>query len=124
MPEEAGARGGLLSQSQPERWVSMEAAAAFQQHCQLTFCQSGIRFPNLPLLPCNLNRLVFLLALALATAANAASTDVVRGNFVAFYTAAGADSTSPRVRAALNGLESSARSYTRPGYLRGDGSWA
>lgn len=77
----------------------------------------------MPLLSGNLNRLALLLTLALATAANAASIDVVRRNFAAFYTAAGANATSLRMQNALGALESTARSYTAPDFLRADGSW-
>ena len=71
-----------------------------------------------------MNRLLALLAIALATAAHASSIDTVKGNFVDYYTATGADRTSPRVRDALAGLESQARSYIDPGSLRSDGSWS
>ncbi|PYQ51154.1 MAG: hypothetical protein DMF59_08775, partial [Acidobacteria bacterium] len=84
----------------------------------------GNPFRKRPLLLDNVNRLVALLAIALATAAHASSIDTVRGNFVDYYTAAGADRTSPRVRDALAGLESQARSYIDPGFLRSDGSWS
>ncbi len=62
--------------------------------------------------------------MAMATAAHASSIDTIRGNFVDYYTAAGADRASPRVRDALAGLESQARSYIAPGFLGSDGSWS
>ncbi len=71
-----------------------------------------------------MKRLLALLILALATSASAASIDTVRRNFLDFYTAAGADRTSPRMRDALGALESTARNYAAPGYLLSDGSWA
>jgi chondroitin AC lyase len=72
-----------------------------------------------------LRRLPFLLvAVLLATAARAADIDVVRANFIAYYTGAGADVTAPRMHDALAGLENEARTYIAPGYLRGDGSWS
>ena len=68
----------------------------------------------------------FLGALVLslvATAASAADIDVVRQNFVDYYTAGGADRTAPRMRDAIGGLESQARQVTAPGFLLSDGSW-
>src|SRR6185436_20635065 len=67
----------------------------------------------------------FLLALALiAVPVHAADIDVVRSNFVEYYTAAGADRTSPRMQQALGDLENATRSYTAPGFLLTDGSWS
>ncbi|HEY8132439.1 MAG TPA: hypothetical protein VII12_11150, partial [Thermoanaerobaculia bacterium] len=71
-----------------------------------------------------MKRLLVLFLLAFATSASAASIDMVRRNFLDFYTAAGADRTSPRMRDALGALEFAARTYSAPGYLLGDGSWA
>jgi chondroitin AC lyase len=71
-----------------------------------------------------LKRLLVLLSLALATSASAASIDTVRRSFLDFYTAAGADRTSPRMRDALGALEFAARTYSAQGYLLSDGSWA
>jgi len=65
-----------------------------------------------------------MLLVAVATSASAASIDVVRGNFLNYYTASGRDRTSPRMLEALGALESGARSYSAPGYLLSDGSWA
>jgi len=70
-----------------------------------------------------MRRLLALLLFAAATSASAASIDTVRRNFFDFYTAAGADRTSPRMRDALGALESAARTYSAPGYLLSDGSW-
>ena len=53
-----------------------------------------------------------------------ASIDSVRGNFVAYYTAAGTARTSARLAGALQGLESQARGLTAPGFLLADGSWS
>ncbi|MBV9493097.1 MAG: hypothetical protein JOZ54_02540 [Acidobacteria bacterium] len=60
----------------------------------------------------------------LALSARAADIDVVRKNFVDFYTAAGADRTSSRMQTALNDLESQTRTVTAPGFLLSDGSWS
>lgn len=69
-------------------------------------------------------RLLALLLLAATPALHATSLDVVRANFTGYYTAAGAARTAPRMQEALNGLESQARAYAAPGYLRADGSWS
>lgn len=71
-----------------------------------------------------MKHLVLLFTVVLATAAQAASIDVVRSNFTAYYTAAGADRTSLRMRDALSALESAARTYAAPGYLLSNGAWA
>jgi chondroitin AC lyase len=75
-----------------------------------------------------LTRSRFLLLLAIgsfvALSARAADIDVVRKNFVDFYTAAGAERTSPRMQGALGDLESQTRSVTAPGFLLSDGSWS
>ena len=65
-----------------------------------------------------------LLLLLLASSARAASIDVVRSNFINYYTAAGADRSAPRLSAALADLESQAQSYSAPGYLLSNGKWA
>jgi chondroitin AC lyase len=68
----------------------------------------------------------FLGALVLslvATAASAADIDVVRQNFIDYYTAGGADRSAPRLRDAIGGLEGQARQVTAPGFLLSDGSW-
>ena len=57
---------------------------------------------------------------AIAASAHA-SIDVVRQNFIDYYTAANADRTSPRVREALGALESQARDAAAT--LQSDGSW-
>jgi len=64
-----------------------------------------------------------LFATLLCGSALAAPIDVVRQNFVDYYTAAGADRSSPRMEAALGAQESAARAYAAPGYLLGNGSW-
>ncbi|HET7437174.1 MAG TPA: polysaccharide lyase family 8 super-sandwich domain-containing protein [Thermoanaerobaculia bacterium] len=66
---------------------------------------------------------VVLVLLATTTAALAADLDVVRQNFVAYYSAGGAPIASQRMSDALGALESHARSLTAAGYLRSDGSW-
>ena len=65
----------------------------------------------------------FALVTLVASALHAADIDVVRSQFLAYYSAAGADRTAPRMTAALAGLESAARDYSSPDKLRGDGSW-
>ena len=67
--------------------------------------------------------LLVLTLLALPLSARA-SIDAVRGNFVAYYTAAGAPRGSARVAGALAGLESSARAATAPDFLLSNGSWS
>ncbi|HEX7153469.1 MAG TPA: polysaccharide lyase family 8 super-sandwich domain-containing protein [Thermoanaerobaculia bacterium] len=69
----------------------------------------------------------FLGALVLslfATVSFAADIDVVRQNFIDYYTAAGADRSAPRMAEAIGGLESHARQITAPGFLLSDGSWS
>jgi chondroitin AC lyase len=70
----------------------------------------------------HLNRLIVTVVALVATAASAASIDTVRGNLVSYYSADGADRTSPRVHDALSALEASARSYVQ--LLRSDGSFS
>ena len=65
-----------------------------------------------------------LLLLSFASLASATDVDVVRQQFVAFYTAAGADRTTPRMTEALRNLEADARGITAAGFLRDDGSWS
>lgn len=77
----------------------------------------------------NLIRPRFLLLLAaacslLALPLRAADIDVVRKNFIDYYTAAGAERTSPRMQGALGDIESQTRSVTAPGFLLSDGSWS
>jgi chondroitin AC lyase len=68
-----------------------------------------------------------ILALALllfsASRVHATDIDVVRAQFDAFYTASEADPSAPRMRRALNELESLTRQITGPDWLRSDGSW-
>lgn len=65
-----------------------------------------------------------LALLLVASPLLAADLDVVRQNFIGYYSAAGADPTSQRMTDALGALESTARAYTAPGFLLSDGSWA
>jgi hypothetical protein len=70
-------------------------------------------------------RLLFPLLLSLfAASAIAAPIDVVRQNVIDYYTAAGADRSSPRMTIALGAQADAARSYAAPGFLLGDGSWS
>jgi chondroitin AC lyase len=71
-----------------------------------------------------LRRLLILTLTFLATNAFAADIDLVRTQFVSYYTAAGASATAPRMRDALGALESHARSVTAPGHLLSDGTWS
>jgi chondroitin AC lyase len=68
-----------------------------------------------------MKRLLLALALLTATAARAADIDVVRQQFLAYSTAAGADRSAQRMSEALGALESVARSHANA--LRSDGSW-
>jgi chondroitin AC lyase len=71
------------------------------------------------------NRIVILglLALAAVTAQAATDVDLVRTQFDAYYTASGANPSAPRMRRALDELESLTRQITGPTWLRSDGSW-
>jgi chondroitin AC lyase len=53
----------------------------------------------------------------------AADIDVVRRNFVDFYTATGASRSSERMAKSLSELEWAVGMYTEPQYLLSDGSW-
>jgi chondroitin AC lyase len=53
----------------------------------------------------------------------AADVEVVRAQFIGYYTAAGSDAASPRMRASLQELEGVSRQITGPGWFRSDGSW-
>jgi chondroitin AC lyase len=68
-----------------------------------------------------MNRLLLAVALLSATAVRAADIDVVRQQFLAYSTAAGADRSAQRMTDALGALESVARSHANA--LRSDGSW-
>jgi len=68
--------------------------------------------------------LPFLLVLVSMPASAATDLELVRANFLAYYTAAGVDRTAPRMQQALGDLENATRSYTAPGFLLSDGSWA
>ena len=63
------------------------------------------------------------LLLLVATTATAADIDVVRAQYLDYYTAAGADRTTQRMQDALGALESVTREVTAPGFLLDDGSW-
>ena len=69
-----------------------------------------------------MRRLLILLAL-LTTPLFAADLDVVRQQYIGFYTAAGADRSSPRMQVSLGATADTVRGYIAPGYLRSDGSW-
>src|SRR5262249_40135202 len=53
----------------------------------------------------NLRKSLFTALVVLATSASAAPVDVVRSNFISFYTAADTDRSSPRMQDALRSLE-------------------
>jgi chondroitin AC lyase len=65
-----------------------------------------------------------LLLLLTPLAAFAADIDVVRSQYLGYYTAAGADRTTSRMQDALGALESVTREVTAPDFLRDDGSWS
>jgi len=71
-----------------------------------------------------MKRLSLLLTLLAATAAHAADIDLVRSQFTAYYTAAGADRATGRMQESLGGLEAVTREITAPGFLLEDGSWS
>jgi chondroitin AC lyase len=58
-----------------------------------------------------------------AAAASADDAAVVRQQFVGYYSAAGADTNLPQMRASLDALEGVTRQITGPEWLRSDGSW-
>lgn len=66
--------------------------------------------------------LVFVLLL-FPLAAQAGDVEVLRSQFLGYYSAAGADPSAPRMQKALSELESVARQITGPDWLRSDGSW-
>lgn len=51
-------------------------------------------------------------------------TDLVRKNFLDYYTGAAGDRSAPRMRSSLASLEGAARAASAPDFLRGDGSWS
>jgi chondroitin AC lyase len=55
---------------------------------------------------------------------SAAEIATLRQQFVAYYTAAGAERSSPRMRDALATLEWHTSNLTAPGFLLSDGSWS
>ena len=70
------------------------------------------------------NILAFALLASLAAGAKASDVDTVRAQFHAYYTGAGANPDSPRMRRGLDELESLTRQITGPTWLRSDGSWS
>ena len=68
-----------------------------------------------------MKRVLIPILLFLATAASAADIDVVRAQFIAYSTAAGADRTSTRMTDALGALEWAAKQHADT--LGADGSW-
>jgi chondroitin AC lyase len=67
--------------------------------------------------------LPLLLLFSFATAASGSELDVVRNQFIGYYTAAGADRSLPRMQNAVAELESVALQITGPTWLRSDGSF-
>src|SRR5947199_10398890 len=67
-------------------------------------------------------RLLLALLVLVATSASAADIDLVRQNYIGYYTGAGADVTAPRMKDALAALEAEARNDIRAGYLLQNGS--
>ena len=70
-----------------------------------------------------MRKLLFLLLVA-PLAARAADIDVVRAQYLGYYTAAGAARSTTRMQDALGALELVTRENTAPGFLRDDGSWS
>jgi chondroitin AC lyase len=66
---------------------------------------------------------LLLILLSSSVSALAADVDVVRSQFLAYYTAAGADRGGQRMQSALNDLEWTTRHITGPDWLRSDGAW-
>lgn len=64
-----------------------------------------------------------LLLLSSSFSAFGADIDVVRSQFVGFYTAAGAERGGDRMTSALHDLEWTTRQITGPDWLRSDGAW-
>jgi hypothetical protein len=71
-----------------------------------------------------LRRLLLGLLVLVATSASAADIDLVRQNYIGYYTGAGADVAAPRMKDALASLEAEARNDVRPGFLLSNGSWS
>ncbi len=67
--------------------------------------------------------LVLLLAF-LTTPLLASDLDVVRQQYIGFYTAAGADRSAPRMQVSLGATVDTVRWYIAPGHLLADGSWS
>lgn len=66
---------------------------------------------------------LFLLLLPVSLSASASDIDVVRSQFLGYYTAAGADRGGERMKNALHDLEWTTRQITGPDWMRSDGSW-
>ncbi len=66
---------------------------------------------------------ILLVTLAVSPV-RATSTEVVRRNFVDYYSGAMASRDAPAMRDSLSGLEDGVRRITAPGFLRSDGSWS
>lgn len=75
-------------------------------------------------IPILLVALVFCLPEQEAVAQTPIGLDAVQRNLISFTIADSADRTSPRVRASLESVESSARQATAPGFFLTDGSWS
>ena len=71
---------------------------------------------------------LLILSVALTTpsvlATTSSSVEIVRQNFLDYYTAAGADRTSHHMVSALTSLENDTRNDTAPGFLLADGTWS
>ena len=64
-----------------------------------------------------------ILALALIAVPASADIDVVRRNYIDYYTAAGAPRSSERMQKSLSEIEWAAGHFSQPGWLLSDGSW-
>ena len=62
--------------------------------------------------------------LAVSSVQASPSSDAIRKNIADYYSAAGADRTSPRMQSALDALASQARAATAPGLLLANGSFS
>ena len=71
-----------------------------------------------------MKRFLPILLLLVVAPLRAADIDVVRQNFVDYYTAAGAPRSSERLQKSLSEMEWATGTYTAPGYLLSDGSWS
>ena len=71
-----------------------------------------------------MNRFLSLaLILSASFSASASDVDLVRSQFIGYYSAAGADRNGARLATSLHALEAVTRQITGPDWFRSDGSW-